>query len=244
MLGADGPIGRDELIRVLDGLRTSLEIAIGAMLIALLIGLPFGTAAGYFGGAVDAVVSLFTDTIMAFPLLLFLLFANRYLIGDFRQVGWGSVVPNGVAAEAFLIGVFTAFYPTRLVRAQVFELRSAEFVEAAQMIGASDRRIIGRHLLPHLAPTVLVWAGVAIGVNILAEVGLSFLGIGVQVSTPTLGSMLSTVWGTIFNPQTYNSELYTPWQTIVPMTTIVLTVLSFNRLSESLRRALEPRTIR
>jgi peptide/nickel transport system permease protein len=244
ILGADGPLGRDELIRLLDGLRTSLEIAIAAMLIALAIAVPTGTLAGYFGGAVDGAVSLFTDTIMAFPLLLFLLFANRYLIGDLRSVGWSWVVPQGAPAEAVLIGIFTAFYPTRLIRAQVLGLRNREFVEAAHMVGASDLRIIRRHIAPHLAPTLLVWAGIAIGTNILIEVGLSFLGVGVQVSTPTLGAMLSTVWGTIFNPQTYDSQVYTPWQTIIPMTAIVLTVISFNRLSEALRRALEPRSLR
>jgi ABC-type dipeptide/oligopeptide/nickel transport system permease subunit len=244
VLGADGALGRDELIRLLDGLRTSLEIAVAGMLIALLIAVPTGTIAGYFGGAVDGVVSLLTDTIMAFPLLLFLLFANRYLIGAFRSVGWSWVIPDGAPAEAVLIGVFTAFYPTRLIRSQVLTLRNSEFVEAAHMVGASNLGIIRRHIIPHLAPTLLVWAGVAVGTNILIEVGLSFLGVGVQVSTPTLGAMLSTVWGTIFNPQTYNSQLYTPWQTIIPMTTIILTVIAFNRLSEALRRALEPRTIR
>jgi ABC-type dipeptide/oligopeptide/nickel transport system permease subunit len=244
VLGADGPLGRDELIRLLDGLRTSLEVGVGAMLVALLIALPFGTAAGYFGGAVDAVVSQFTETVMAFPLLLFLLFANKYLVGDIRAIGWSWVIPQGAVGEAVLIGVFTAFYPTRLIRAQMFTLRNAEFVEAAHMVGASTWRILRRHLLPHLAPILLVWAAIAIGTNILAEVGLSFLGIGVQASTPSLGSLLSTVWGTIYNPQTYDSHAYTPWQTVFPMVTIVLTVVCLNRLSEALRRAMEPRAVR
>jgi peptide/nickel transport system permease protein len=244
VLGADGPLGRDELIRLLDGLRTSLEVGVAAMLIALAFALPIGAAAGYFGGFVDAVVSQLTETIMAFPLLLFLLFANRYLIGDIRSVGWSWVVPPGVIGEAFLIGTFTAFYPIRLIRAQLFVLRNAEFVEAAHMVGASDERILRRHLLPHLAPVLLVWSAIAIGTNILAEVGLSFLGIGVQPSTPSLGSLLSTVWGTIFNPQTYDKHAYTPWQTIFPMVTIVVTVMCLNRLSEAVRRALEPRASR
>ena len=155
VLGADGPIGRDELIRLLDGLRTSLEIALGAIVVALAIAVPVGAAAGYFGGAVDAVVSQLTETFMAFPLLLFLLFANRYLVGDFRSLGWSWVVPDGAAAEAVLIGVFTAFYPIRLIRAQLFVLRHAEFVDAAHMVGASNWRILRRHLLPHLAPILL-----------------------------------------------------------------------------------------
>ena len=244
VLGADGPIGRDELIRLLDGLRTSLEIALGAVIVALAIALPVGSAAGYFGGAIDAIVSQFTETFMAFPLLLFLLFANRYLVGDFRSLGWSWVVPEGAVAEAVLIGVFTAFYPTRLIRAQLFVLRHADFVEAAHMVGASNWRILRRHLLPHLAPVLLVWGAVAVGTNILAEVGLSFLGVGVQASVPTLGSLLSTVWGTIFNPQTYNSQVYTPWQTVLPMVAIVVTVVALNRLSEALRRAMEPRETR
>jgi peptide/nickel transport system permease protein len=244
ILGSDGPLGRDELIRLLDGLRTSLEIAIGALLVALAISVPLGTLAGYFGGFVDAAVSQLTETIMAFPLLLFLLFANRYLIGDIRSVGWGSYVPEGAPAEAVLIGAFTAFYPTRLIRSHLFVLRNAEFVEAAHMVGASTWRILRQHLLPHLVPTLLVWGAVAIGTNILAEVGLSFLGVGVQVSTPTLGSMLSTVWGTIYNPQAYDGRLYTPWQTVFPMVTIVVSVVSLNRLSEAVRRALEPRVLR
>jgi peptide/nickel transport system permease protein len=244
VLGADGPLGRDELIRLLDGLRTSLEIGVGAMLVALLISVPVGAAAGYFGGAVDAVVSQLTETLMAFPLILFLLFANRYLLGDLRSVGWSWVIPDGVPGEALLIGVFTAFYPTRLIRAHLFSLRNAEFVEAARMVGANDVRILRRHLLPHLAPTLLVWGAIAIGTNILAEVGLSFLGIGVQPDVPTLGTMLAAVWGTIFNPHNYDPRAYTPWQTIFPMFTIVVSVMCLNRLSEGLRRALEPRGTR
>ena len=241
VLGADGPIGRDELIRLLDGLRTSLEIAIGAIIVALAIAVPVGAAAGYFGGAVDAFVSQVTETFMAFPLLLFLLFANRYLIGDFRSLGWSWVVPDGALAEAALIGAFTAFYPTRLIRAQLFVLRNAEFVDAAHMVGASNWRILRRHLMPHLAPILLVWGAVAVGTNILAEVGLSFLGIGVQASTPSLGSLLSEIWGTIYNAVPYDSRTHTPWQTVFPMVLIVATVVSLNRLSEGLRRATEPR---
>ncbi len=244
VLGADGPLGRDELVRLLDGVRASLEIGLGAMLVALMIGLPLGAAAGYFGGVVDVVATQLTETVMAFPLILFLLFANRYLIADIRSLSWGSLVPQGVVGEIVLIGVFTSFYPMRLVRAQAAVLRSSEFVEAAHMVGASTWRILRRDLLPHLAPTLLVWGAVAVGTNMLAEVGLSFLGIGVQPDTPTLGTLLSTPWGTIFNPKTYDSHAYTVWQTVFPMLTLLLTVVSLNRLSEGARRAIEPRTVR
>ena len=108
------------------------------------------------------------------------------------------------------------------------------------MVGASHWWILRRHLLPHLAPTVLVWGAIAIATNILLEVGLSFIGAGVQVSTATWGSLLSTTWGTLLSPQTYTSESFTPWQTIFPSLAILLAVVSLNQLSEGLRRALDP----
>jgi ABC-type dipeptide/oligopeptide/nickel transport system permease subunit len=240
IFGADGPLGRDELIRVLDGGKTSLEVAIGGMLIALLIGVPLGAVAGYFGGIGDAIVSRVTETIMAFPLMLFLVFASVQLAHTLTPIGYGWWMPPGVFAEALLIGVFTSFYPTRLVRAQLLELRNAEFVESAEMVGASRWRILSGHLLPHLLPTMLIWGAIAIATNILLEVGLSFIGAGVQVSTATWGSLLSTTWGTLLAPQNYNSESFTPWQTIFPSVFILFTVVSLNQVSEGLRRALDP----
>ena|SRR5581483_8975662 len=244
IFGADGPLGRDLFIRVLDGGKTSLEIAICAALVALLIGLPFGALSGYFGGVIDAVVSRITETIMAFPLLLFLVFASVQLDRHLDSIGYGWWFPPGVVAEALLIGVFTSFYPTRLVRVQMIQLRNADFVESAEMVGASHWRIIRSHLLPHLVPTLIVWAAIAVGTNILIEVGLSFIGAGVQISTSTWGSLLSTVWGTILNPtfqQTTPSDQFTPWQTIFPTLAILVTVVSLNQLAEGLRRALDPR---
>ncbi|HEV7566432.1 MAG TPA: ABC transporter permease [Microbacteriaceae bacterium] len=242
VFGADGPLGRDELIRVLDGGKTSLEVAIGGMLIALLIGVPLGSLAGYFGGVADVIVSRFTETIMAFPLMLFLVFASVQFAPALSPIGYGWWLPPGVFAEALLIGVFTSFYPTRLVRAQLLELRNAEFVEALEMVGASRWRILSRNLLPHLLPTMLIWGAIAVATNILLEVGLSFVGAGVQVSTATWGSLLSTTWGTLLAPQTYDSQTFTPWQTVFPTISILLAVVSLNQVSEGLRRALDPRS--
>lgn len=244
VFGADGPVGRDEFIRVLDGGKTSLEIAIGGALIALMIGLPLGALGGYLGGLGDMVVSRITDTVMAFPLMLFLVFASVQLDSHIRGIGISWWLPDGVIAEALLIGVFTSFYPTRLIRAQLFQLREAEFVEAAEMVGASRWRTLRRHLLPHLVPTILVWSAVAVATNILLEIGLSFIGAGVQVSTATWGSLLSTTWGTLFQPQTYNSQQFTPWQTIFPTVFVLVAVVSLNQLSEGLRQALDPFTKR
>jgi peptide/nickel transport system permease protein len=240
LLGADGPLGRDEAIRLLDGMRTSLEVAIIAALISLIVALPLGCASGYVGGKFDGLVSQFTETLMAFPLLFFLVFASAKLAPTFRQIGWSWVVPAGVLGEALLIGLFTAFYPLRLIRNDMRRLRHAEFVESAEMVGASHTRIVTRHLLAHVMPTVLVWAAIAVGTNILLEVGLSFIGLGVQPSTATLGSMLSETWGTVYAPHVYDHRLYTPWQTIFPTAVILLTVVSLNQLAEGVQRAISP----
>jgi peptide/nickel transport system permease protein len=240
VLGADGPLGRDEFIRLLDGGKTSLEIAMCAVLIALLIGVPLGSVAGYYGGLGDTIVSRITETVMAFPLMLFLIFASVQLDHTLDPIGFGWWFPNGVVAEALLIGAFTSFYPTRLARAQMLQLRNADFVESAEMIGASRVRILVRHLVPHLTPTLIVWASVAVATNILIEVGLSFVGAGVQISTATWGSLLSTTWGTLLTPQQYNSENFTPWQTVFPSIAILVAVVSLNQISEGLRRALDP----
>lgn len=240
VLGADGPLGRDELIRLLDGARTSLTIGLGAVFFALLIALPIGTAAGYFGGVVDAAVSRFTETVMAFPLLLFLIFASARIGSSLQVVNYGWLLPKGVFVEALLIGLFTSFYPARLIRAHLLTLRSSEFVEASHMIGASNNRIMWRHLMPHVVPILLVWGAVAVGTNILLEVGLSFIGVGVPPAAPTLGSLLSTSWGTINSPHPYNGHYFTPWQTIFPTLAILITVVSLNLLSEGVRRSIEP----
>ena len=177
---------------------------------------------------------------MAFPLLLFLIFASARISPSLQFVNYSWIVPKGVFAEVLLIGLFTSFYPTRLIRAQLQTLRSAEFVEASHMIGASNNRIMRRHLMPQVVPTLLVWSAIAVGTNILLEVGLSFVGVGIPVAAPTMGSMLSTSWGTVTSPHPFNSHYFTPWQTIFPTVAILLTVVSLNQLSEGVRRALEP----
>ena len=241
--GADGPLGRDELIRVLDGGKASLEVGLGAVLVAVLIAVPLGSAAGFFGGAVDSVVSRLTETLMAFPLVLFLVFASVRLSPTLRPIGWGRVIPSGVPMMALLIGIFTSFYPLRLVRAQLLGLRSAEFVEAARALGSSSVRILRSHLLPHLVPTLLVWGAVAVATNMLLEVGLSVIGVGVQASTATWGSLLATTTGTIYSASPANTENYTIWQTLFPSLAILVAVVSLNQVSEGLRRALEPRDL-
>ena len=237
VLGGDGPLGRDELIRFLDGGRTSLEIGLGGVIFALLLAIPIGAIAGYFGGFVDAVVSRLTETIMAFPMLLFLVFATVHVSPHLRGVQYSWLLPEGVFSDALLIGIFTAFYPTRLIRQQVMGLRQAEWVDAAHMIGSTDWRILRRDLVPHLIPTMLIWGAIAVATNILLEVSLSFIGVGVQPFTPTWGSLLAQAWGTIYTPKSLEPTI---WQTIVPTAGILVTVVSLNQISEGVRRALEP----
>jgi peptide/nickel transport system permease protein len=238
--GADGPLGRDELIRVLDGGRASIEIGIGAVLISALIAVPLGCIAGFFGGFIDGIVSRLTETIMAFPLIFFLVFATVRLSPTLRPIGWGQYVPPGVFAVALMIGVFTSFYPLRLIRAQLFGLRNAEFVQSSHMVGASSFRIIRKDLFPHLVPTLLVWGAIAVATDILLEVGLSVIGVGVQASTPTWGSLLATTTGTIYSVGLSQTSHYTIWQTLLPTFGILIAVVALNQVSEGTRRALEP----
>lgn len=241
VFGADSALGRDEFIRLLDGGKASLEIGLGGVLVALLIGVPLGAVAGYFGRWLDALVSRFTELVMAFPLILLLVLVSVHLRPTLEPIAVRHVLPPGVFEVALTIGLFTSFYPLRLVRAQMLTLRHAEFVEAERMIGASNRRIIWRHLLPHLLPTLLVWGAVAVGTNILLEVGLSFIGAGVPLTTITWGSMLVTTWGTIYSPRVYDAQAFTPWLTVFPTLAILIAVVSLNRVSEGARRALAPR---
>jgi peptide/nickel transport system permease protein len=236
-LGGDGVLGRDELIRFLDGGRTSLEIGLGGVLFALLIAIPIGSLAGYFRGPLDVVVSRLTETIMAFPMLLFLVFATARVSPSLRGIQYSWILPQGVFSDALLIGIFTSFYPTRLIRQQILALRNSEWVDSAFMVGSSDWRILRRDLLPHLIPTMLIWGAIAVATNILLEVSLSFIGVGVQPFTPTWGSMLAQAWGTIYTAKALEPTI---WQTIVPTAGILLTVVSLNQLSEGVRRALEP----
>jgi peptide/nickel transport system permease protein len=243
VLGADGPLGRDEFIRVLDGGKASIEVGVFAVLISALIAVPLGCVAGFYGGAVDAVISRLTEWVMAFPLIFFLVYATIHLTPVLRPIGWGHDIPAGVPMVALLIGVFTCFYPLRLVRAQLLTLRNAEFVDSARMVGSSGLRIIRKDLLPHLVPTLLVWGAVAVATDMLLEVGLSVIGVGVQASTATWGTLLAQTTGTIYSAgPAFGSggDHHTTWHTIWPTLCILISVVSLNQVSESLRRAIEP----
>jgi len=231
-LGADSGVGRDEFLRLLYGGQTSLEIAIFATLISVTFGLLMGATAGYFGGPIDMIISRLTELIMAFPVLLFIIALSAVAGPQLNAITLGFL-PNGVFTLTVVLSVFGWFYPARIARAQVLSLREKEFVEAARMVGASDWRIIRSHLLPHLVAPMIVISTLAVGGNVLAEAGLSFLGIGIQDPISSWGTLLEEA------PQYY---LQDPWLVLWPGLMILITTMSFNLLGDGLRDAFDPRT--
>jgi peptide/nickel transport system permease protein len=244
LLGADSALGRDEFLRVLYGGRVSLEIAAGAALVAIMIGFVLGAIAGYYGGWIDAVISRFTDLVMAFPLLLFLVMIGSFFAHGLTDWTFHGLLNEGVFQLVLIIGAFTWFYPARIVRGQIMSLRHKEFVEAAQMVGARDNRIVRTHLLPHVLPPLLAYGTLLIATNIMIEVGVTFLGAGIKLPTASWGSLLAQTWGSILNPNAYNPSTVQPWLTLVPSIAIFLTVFSLNQFGEGLREATDPRSVR
>lgn len=240
VLGADGQLGRDELMRLLEGGRTSLEVAVGGTMVAMAIGVLLGTIGGFLGGFVAAVISRVTEFVMAFPLLLLVIAIGTQSNNAFDQITLGFL-PKGVFSLIMLIGLFTWFYPARIIQTQVAELRNREFVEAAVMVGAKDARILRTHVLPHVLPTAIVYTTLLIPVNVLLEAGITFLGVGIKLPTPSWGNLLSAVWGSVLNPQTTVTTLQSQvWLTILPSLMIFITVFTFNQLGEGLREAFDP----
>ena len=232
ILGADSGVGRDEFLRLLYGGRTSLEIAVFATFFSTIVGLLVGAAAGYFGGAIDMIISRITELVMAFPVLLFVIALSAVAGPQLRGITFGFL-PEGVFTLTVVLSIFGWFYPARIARAQVLSLREKEFVEAARMTGASDWRIIRSHLLPHLVAPMIVIATLSVGGNVLAEAGLSFLGIGIQDPTASWGQLLE------LSLEYYRLNV---WLLVWPGLMILITTLSFNLLGDGLRDAFDPRT--
>lgn len=219
VLGTDR-LGRDTFVRLLYGARVTLIVGFAATSFALLIGVPLGLVAGYFRGRVDAIVSRGTEAAMAFPSLLF-------------AIGLAAVLGPGLVNVVVVIALFSWYYPARIVRSAVLSLRGEAFVDAAIVAGASDRRVLGRHLLPQLAAPLIVYATGVVAVNVLTEAGLSYLGLGVPPPAPSWGQMLSD--GVV-------TGLYRiqPWVAITPGLALVATTLTLNVLADSLRESLMP----
>ena len=217
-LGTDA-IGHDFLSRVIYGVRTSLVVGFAAVGIACLIGIPLGLLAGFRGGAVDFVIMRIVDVMTAFPGILFAIF----LI---------SVVGGGVPNVIFVIGVTSWVGMCRLLRAQLLSLREQEYVTAARSIGATEFSIAVRHLLPNAVSPMIIAVALAIPTAIFAEAGLSFLGIGINEPTPSLGKMVAES----------SPYIRVYWHLgFFPTLAIALAMLGFTFVGDGLRDALDTR---
>ena len=244
VLGSDSTLGRDEFLRLLKGGQSSLEIGIGSTLIALLLGVPLGALAGLLGGWTDAAVSRLTEFFMGFPILLLLAALGYSVRSRLENVTLHHVFSPGVLSLIVLIGFFSWFYPARIVRANVLQLRKQDFIEAARMVGASTPRIIRSHMLPHLVGPIAVYFSIIAATNIVLESAISFLNIGVPLPDPSWGNMLATNWGHFFivdQPSTSSGGIITStWTTFFPAAVIALTVLCLALIGEGVREAFDP----
>ena len=211
--------GRDLLSRVIYGTRVSMGVAFSSVAIALLVGSILGIISGYFGGTSDIVISRFMDVIFSFPMLL-LAIALAAMMGPGTE--------NAIRAIAIVNIPFFA----RVVRGSTLSVRQQEYVQAAQLVGASHGRIISRHISPNVASPLIVQTTITIAYAILTEASLSYLGLGTQILIPT--------WGNILNEgRTYLQQA--PWISIFSGMAIMVAVLAFNLVGDGLRDALDPR---
>jgi peptide/nickel transport system permease protein len=247
ILGADGQLGHDEFLRLLAGGQTSLEIGVGAALLAILIGVSVGLLAGYYGRAIDMVFSRTSEFVMGFPVLLFVIALGRSIGDRFDDVTVHGAFVHGVIALILAIGLFSWFYPARIVRAQVLSLREQEFVEAARMVGASNFRILRKHLLPHVVSSVIVYGTLVIAGSILLEAALAILNFGIDLPDASWGNMISLNYGTLLVPggvagATGSTGTRASWLVpLWPSIALLLTVLAFVLVGEGVRAALDPR---
>lgn len=218
LLGTD-QLGRDILSRLLVGLRISLLVALAVVPLSVLLGLVMGMVTGYRGGWLDLALMRLVDAQLAIPTLLLMVAVVAVL---------GSGLPQIVMV------LVVAGWPTyaRVVRAEVLALREREFVAAARAVGASDARILARHVLHNVLPTVLVLATLQLPVVIVLEAALSFLGLGIQPPTPSLGQMLGHSQEVVWRAW---------WMPTIPGVAITLLVLAFNLMGDRLRDVLDPR---
>jgi peptide/nickel transport system permease protein len=232
-LGADGRLGRDEMVRLMYGGRTSLFIGLTSALVTTLLAVALGMLSGYFRGWTDTLISRTLDVIWAFPVLLLAIALGTALAVGGLQIGPVTIPSGSIWIPILIIGVVYVPYMARPLRGEVLALREKEFVEAAVAQGAGPLRVMFGELLPNLSSTIIVFFTLNIANNMLLEAALSFLGVGVQPPDASWGTMIAAGFQLI---------TAAPLLTIVPGTMILLTVLSLNVFGDGLRDALDPKS--
>ncbi|GAA0325152.1 ABC transporter permease [Bacillus carboniphilus] len=219
--------GRDVFTRLLYGGRVSLLVGISCTLIVITIGTIIGSIAGYFGGAVDNLLMRFTDFVLNFPFLVFVIVLNTILFG----------IISGVWVLILVIGFLSWGGVARIVRSKILAEKENEYILAAVSIGCKPSKVIVKHLLPNVLSTIIVQATLLFAGMIVAEAGLSYLGFGVPSSTPSWGNMLAFA----NEPDVLKDKL---WMWAPPALAIVFTILSINFVGEGLKDAFNPKSNR
>ena len=232
--GAD-KAGRDVFVRTIYGARTSLEVALLATGISVIIGVVLGLVAGYFGGITDTVISRVVDIVLSLPLVLFAV----GIVGACSATAEGclnGLIKPGLPIVVAVIALFSWPYIARIVRGNTLSIREKEFIEASRSVGAGNARIMFREVLPNLVAPIIVYATLIIPNNIVFEAALAFLGLGVPDSVPSWGSLLEEA-SRLFKYGVW-------WEMLYPGLFLLLTTLAFNLVGDGLRDALDPRTAR
>jgi peptide/nickel transport system permease protein len=232
-LGADGRLGRDEMVRLMYGGRNSLFIGIVSALITTLLATILGLLSGYFRGWTDTAISRAMDVVWAFPVLLLAIALGLVLAVGGLQIGPIHLSGGSIWIPILIIGIVYTPYMARPIRGEVLSLREKEFVEAAVAQGAGPLRIMFSELLPNLWSTIIVFFTLNIANNMLLESALSFLSVGVQPPDASWGTMIASAFNLITSA---------PLLTIIPGTMILLSVLALNVFGDGLRDALDPKS--